>query len=1094
MPLGPETAFTEEPKIPVAPPLSPEELAPHFPQLEILECLGRGGMGVVYKARQKSLNRLVALKLLAPERASDGEFAQRFTHEAHALAALNHPHIVTVYDFGRAGGFYFLLMEFVDGVNLRQAMSANRFTPEQALAVVPPICEALQYAHEHGIVHRDIKPENLLLDKEGRVKIADFGIAKMLGEDSSTGVAESQPAGTPQYMAPEQKKHQRTDHRADIYSLGVVLYEMLTGELPADKLQPPSSRIRGMTIDVRLDEIVLRALEKTPELRYQTAGEFRTQVETVAQSTAGGQAALAEAAPLPAVRAWLALLDRGEYAASWDAAATWFHGAVTREAWASKAVSVRDPLGKVLSRTVHDTEFSAGGSRFQARFKTAFGELPAAVETVMFIRERDGAWRATGYLIRPGHADTGQRLLAPAFLFVLLYFALVCFVVGSSSQLPERPPTHFDLDGHPNGWMNRSSYLVWVSAFPLTLLGLFWLVSRCAIRFPSLLNIPRRDYWLALERRAETASLLFRWFLWLACGLTVFVGALHELVMEANRLNPPRLPSGPLMLVVIAFLLGLMIWIVIFIMRLAEADHRPAASGGDPRAGQSRGKTEPSTAAERVFHQMGFRHPWSQRFLVLSLFGFLGFFGSIPGWEWMLGFLWCFTFLVVASAIEKISGRSGKTAPLPPGRLWRKDAATALLVVLFAIAARIWLVGQYVVPGNSAAPEIPAGSRILVWKVARSFATGDMVAYRHANNTYVGRVVHTSPAEISVSRNGQPDEVTPPANLIGKVISVYWRGESNPQAAASAGTGNAAIGIALEKKGERLFIRSLVPHTSASDDGRLHPGDEIVKFGDTEDSLVGPVGRRLDDCIAAMRGKDGSQITLVIIPAGKTASDTLQLALTRRLIPVLEAGRLGQLGSSPIPVERPSAAPREIVIKEFAASDPLLSSDIHWTTGTDGPPTLILDRHDGDELDRELQNLLKDLGEAHPAVIALRKKIAERGHLPWPRVIRLYEVQNPNVEDCTILYRAKLATKDLQGRAYLEMWCRFPRLGEAFSRGLDQTISGSNDWVSCQIPFFLKKGENPDLIRLNIVVDGPGEVHARDIELVAVFPLQAETR
>ena len=150
------------------PTLTPEELAPHFPQLEIIECLGRGGMGVVYKARQKSLNRLVALKLLAPERADDPQFAERFAKEAQALAALNHPNIVTVYDFGQAGGFYFLLMEFVDGVNLRQAMKASRFTPEQALGIVPPVCEALQYAHEHGIVHRDIKPENLLLDKAGR--------------------------------------------------------------------------------------------------------------------------------------------------------------------------------------------------------------------------------------------------------------------------------------------------------------------------------------------------------------------------------------------------------------------------------------------------------------------------------------------------------------------------------------------------------------------------------------------------------------------------------------------------------------------------------------------------------------------------------------------------------------------------------------------------------------------------------------------------------------------------------------------------------------------------------------------------------------
>jgi predicted Ser/Thr protein kinase len=260
---------------------TPEELAPHFPQLEILDCLGRGGMGVVYKARQKSLNRFVALKLLAPERVHDAGFAERFQKEAQALAALNHPHIVTVYDFGQAGGFYFLLMEFVDGVNLRQAMKAGRFTPEQALAIVPPVCEALQYAHEHGIVHRDIKPENLLLDKEGRVKIADFGLAKMLGAGASgVGLAESQPAGTPQYMAPEQQTApQQVDSRADIYSLGVVLYEMLTGELPGKPLEPPSHKVQ---IDVRLDAVVLRALEKKPELRYQQVSDVKTIVETIA--------------------------------------------------------------------------------------------------------------------------------------------------------------------------------------------------------------------------------------------------------------------------------------------------------------------------------------------------------------------------------------------------------------------------------------------------------------------------------------------------------------------------------------------------------------------------------------------------------------------------------------------------------------------------------------------------------------------------------------------------------------------------------------------------------------------------------------------
>lgn len=262
-----------------APIFSPAELAPDFPQLEILECLGRGGMGVVYKARQKSLNRVVALKLLAPERVDDPRFARRFEQEARALALLNHPHIVAVHDFGRAGHHYFLMMEFVDGVTLRTALSARRFTPEQSLAIVPSICEALQYAHDHGIVHRDIKPENLLLSKDGQVKIADFGIARILDDSPEYfDPLGSQPAGTPQYMAPEQKTRAQADHRADIYSLGVVLYEMLTGELPQGNLQPPSRRVR---LDIRIDEVVLKALDAVPERRFQSAAELHTHLTRI---------------------------------------------------------------------------------------------------------------------------------------------------------------------------------------------------------------------------------------------------------------------------------------------------------------------------------------------------------------------------------------------------------------------------------------------------------------------------------------------------------------------------------------------------------------------------------------------------------------------------------------------------------------------------------------------------------------------------------------------------------------------------------------------------------------------------------------------
>lgn len=261
-----------------------EEIARLFPQLEILGFLGKGGMGAVYKARQPILDRLVALKVLPPDMANDPGFAERFNREARALARLNHPNIVAVYDFGQAGTMPYLLMELIDGVNLREMEQSQRLSPEQALAIVPQICEALQFAHNEGIVHRDIKPENLLIDKKGRVKITDFGIAKIVGAAPSkvslTGLKDV--VGTPHYMAPEQiEKPQTVDHRADIYSLGVVFYEMLTGELPMGKFQAPSQKVH---VDVRLDEVVLRTLEKEPERRYQQAGEVKTRVENIAST------------------------------------------------------------------------------------------------------------------------------------------------------------------------------------------------------------------------------------------------------------------------------------------------------------------------------------------------------------------------------------------------------------------------------------------------------------------------------------------------------------------------------------------------------------------------------------------------------------------------------------------------------------------------------------------------------------------------------------------------------------------------------------------------------------------------------------------
>ena len=278
-----------------------DELSAQFPELDIIELVGQGGMGAVYKARQRELDRIVALKIFL-YRSHDPEFAERFRREARALGKLSHPNIVTVHTFGIRQGIHFLVMEFVDGLNLRQVTQEERLAPGHAMQLIPELCDALQYAHDQGVVHRDIKPENILLDASGRIKIADFGLAKMAEGGIDAGLTHTQQVmGTWNYMAPEQRERPtEVDHRADIYSLGVVIYEMLTGELPLGRFQAPSEKV---AIDARLDEVVMRALEKEPERRYQKASEFKTGFTSYAQAApAVANVAAATMSPAPPVK------------------------------------------------------------------------------------------------------------------------------------------------------------------------------------------------------------------------------------------------------------------------------------------------------------------------------------------------------------------------------------------------------------------------------------------------------------------------------------------------------------------------------------------------------------------------------------------------------------------------------------------------------------------------------------------------------------------------------------------------------------------------------------------------------------------------
>ncbi len=257
---------------------SVDEVAALLPQYEVTKLIGQGGMGAVYEGRQSALGRRIALKLLPARLATEPGFAERFRRESRTLAQLQHPGIVAVYDSGQtAAGHLYFVMEYVDGTDLQRILHTGRVSPDQALELIVQICEALHYAHTRGVVHRDIKPANVLLDQDGRVKLADFGLARPPPEQAAPITESNVIMGTADYMAPEQRTG-HADPRTDIYALGVMLYEMLTGQRPHGVFDPPSRKVQ---VDIRLDSVVLKALQEQPERRYQQASEMKTDVDHI---------------------------------------------------------------------------------------------------------------------------------------------------------------------------------------------------------------------------------------------------------------------------------------------------------------------------------------------------------------------------------------------------------------------------------------------------------------------------------------------------------------------------------------------------------------------------------------------------------------------------------------------------------------------------------------------------------------------------------------------------------------------------------------------------------------------------------------------
>ncbi|MEZ5384073.1 MAG: protein kinase [Prosthecobacter sp.] len=737
-----------------------EEIAAAFPELDVQCLIGHGGMSAVFKARQPKLDRTIALKVLPKSLAATSGFAERFTREGRVLARLSHPNIVAVHDFGESGGFCFLIMEFVDGVNLRQAMRAGRFTPEQALNIIPAICDALQFAHSQGVLHRDIKPENILLDSKGRVKIADFGIAKILDEKGDAMLLTKSGAklGTAPYMAPEQiEKPSSVDHRADIYSLGVVFYEMLTGELPLGRFAAPSEIA---AVGGNIDEIVLRALEKERTRRQQSVSEFKTQVE--GSHTASNRAAI-----------------RGD---RWGA----FEYKSKRTLW-----------GMPLLHVVHGRD-PATGKRRQAHGFFAFGELAKGVFAFGGIAR--GFFACGGLAVGVvSFGGLGVGLISVGGLAVGLLLGVGGVAVGALA-----------MGGAALGWMASGGVAVGVYAHGGIVAGnhgmggvvgtgevvkriadlppmLQWMIrSSPYLGSLSLLWLPlgllitlvpwwarkqlQMEYGEITREQAGNSSRMF----WTIPAAILFCDMLFWLVGKWSTVVPGGITN--LIIPTVICGMGLLLFVLALPLWLKLVPINPVY-----------GVRLPSTMATEkcwftvnaVFGKQLFW--WSLLVLGGGIAGFYQLPRHLDAYAWASITL---TLVAVVAAVVStlvwMHRHPIGEAPRKPHRLLR-NLELVLPVVVLMFFVRSFIGRPYIVP-NGAEPGVAKNSRWIATHLNTGFVPGDLIAFEHeSGRTWLARIVAVEPKGLRLKRGGSPDVFFMPWDkIVGKMLFSYLSPSATP--------------------------------------------------------------------------------------------------------------------------------------------------------------------------------------------------------------------------------------------------------------------------------------------------------------------------